>query len=293
MSESDYYNESDEIISTEEETPNKKTVINKKKETAKVESLEEVNKKLDKLKELLEYKKRPEIKELEKKICKEELLRNQENKGYYLTVEDYKEGLRKRAEAVKIKVNKRGKYKKQKTIDYLFVTINPIECEITELKNIIERLDNKEIKICSYIFEQRGETDDEIGKGKHIHMLIKKRNSISYYKRRILSMLRKTELIEYQESINIIEVTNKEGIDYYMQGKKAPEKLTKMKYTKIWREQNKLKDIYIVRGEINKYTEPNIKSTKKEVDYITIDDDHYIVVEVNNKKITIKLDNNI
>lgn len=293
MSDSEYISESENISESESEEKIKKSPIRKKTDEEIKNKNEELKRNIEELKRLIEYKKRPEIRELEKRISKEEILRNQEDTRNYNTVEEYKEGLRKRAENMKITKIKRGKYKKHKDIKYIFITINPMECTVNDIYDIIKKLEKmKNLKIESYVFEQRGETMDDMGIGKHIHILAKKECAISEFKRRIMSALKKTKLIKDENKINIINVTDKEGIEHYMQGKKSPEKFKKMKITRRWREIYGMHHIYH-KTAISEYQWCDIEIKKIEAEKVTRGEDIYIVVEINNKKVSIKLNDYI
>lgn len=149
--------------------------------------------------------------------------------------------------------NKRGKYL-DKTICY-FVTIKPKNCTVDSLKKIIEFIKTNSVanspKLLYYVFEQRGETEKNMGTGGHIHCLVSNTCKPSLVKRcifRASSKINKTEKCVGDEScIHVVSVESSSHLNNainYMNGEKKPEKKQKCEINKIWRKSNNLMDFY-------------------------------------------------
>lgn len=113
------------------------------------------------------------------------------------------------------------------------------------------------------VFEQRGETQEEVGKGLHAHMLLfrnEEKYNHSKFKKRFLEKLIKLKINKNYTSIkqldyyckqpqaifsfqNIKNETVKNKLKY-IKGNKENAKLTKVCYDKIFRNKYKLDDIY-------------------------------------------------
>jgi hypothetical protein len=142
-------------------------------------------------------------------------------------------------------------YENRKT-SYFFVTINPREIELSQLKSFINlcQVHHKSWFEClSYSFEQRGETFDDVGKGKHIHMIIKKNDKKkSDVIRELFSTLK--NYCSNPEHINVRKVKNdfeKCNVEKYMKGIKSTEKENKSKkcyFDEVFRNMNDLSKIY-------------------------------------------------
>ena len=178
--------------------------------------------------------------------------------------------------------NLKKKYSKKEET-YYFLTINPNECEIKDLEKIIKKLKKKcWMEIYSYVFEQRGITYEDKGKQKHIHMIIKNNKVKTEIIREIHSSIK--EYCE-KENIDMIKMNEngKQIREKYMKGEIiTQDKMELVKMDKIWRKENKLKDIYILNKEINeKFEELGFQSCKK-----------FLIETINNKKImTLVLEN--
>jgi len=127
---------------------------------------------------------------------------------------------------------------------YYFITINPKECSVLVLDRIMYNIRKKKwIKVKNYCYEQRGETDDERGIGKHIHMMIEKNRPRS----RVLTEIHNT-VKEYcgKEKIDIVLVNSDSEERYinYMNGNKSAEKQNKVKQDKLWRSEWLIRPIY-------------------------------------------------
>lgn len=189
------------------------------------------------------------------------------------TVKEYKEGKIKTGdkeidevidEDIKGAKKIRKEYKK-KDISYYFITINPKECEIYDLEIIMKKiLKKKWCEMYCYVYEQRGKTEDEQGKGKHIHMIIKKKTAKSSAIKEIYESIK--EYCDNKECIDIREISKygKAIRERYMRGEKAEIKLQSVEIDKKWRRENKLKEIYIVKRTLEEVDED--EEYKKEYD---------------------------
>lgn len=163
------------------------------------------------------------------------------------------------------KKNPHKKYKK-KDPTYFFITINPIECTISDLTNIINIImKRKFVNIYCYTFEQRGTTLTDIGKGKHIHLIIDKTIAKSDAIKYIHNSIKKYCT---QENIDIREITENGKIirENYMRGHKTFDKLESVEIDNIWRKENNLSDFYQVSKKVSPIDIENI-----------IDDEHNII----------------
>lgn len=186
--------------------------------------------------------------------------------------------------------NEVSEFRKSKSVsniktDYFFITINPDD-EVSILSKFVRALETimkkKWVEDLVYVIEQRGDNEDEIGKGYHCHMLINRNGkSFSKLNREILNTLyshnifikRKLEdfnkprnedeaiyFIPYQKGPYVVEYTEPENIKNrlsYMLGNKVTvdkngvynKKDIKQQYDIPFRKKNNLKDYY-QKGDI-------------------------------------------
>lgn len=178
-----------------------------------VKLMEELSKMREELKKEIEYKK----------------IRDQVKKDIYK-----KEYKRQIIEELKANGN----------LGYYFVTINPKECEIFDLEIMISKIRNKKwMNMKYYNFEQRGETDDERGKGKHIHMIILNNRSKS---RVINEIYNSVKNYCNKEKVNVIPINKDAKPKYlnYMSGNKSSDKEKKVEQDKKWRDENSIPIIF-------------------------------------------------
>jgi len=151
---------------------------------------------------------------------------------------------------------KRGEYKI--THNYLTVTINPKECNISDLHDIIDIINKKKwVNLICYSFEQRGETTIDKGVGKHIHLILSKPDELERSTPTCIRRLLYNSLKEYFDSntdkiIKVKKVNNvgKTKYEEYMKGDKDESKLRRVEIDNIWRKENNLKTIYYIDDEI-------------------------------------------
>nr|UOF79429.1 rep protein [Cressdnaviricota sp.] len=160
-----------------------------------------------------------------------------------------------------------------------FVTVNPKEkTELSVLQKLLTNfLKRRIIKDYIYSYEQRSETMEDIGKGLHIHMLIKVQSDKSKYLRQYLGESFK-RVIGYNNNniINIRHITKdmiEDKISYIKGYKWDKEKDKKILIDKEFRKNNNLlefylkSDINIKDGELSKKVNAKPEETKEYKDY--------------------------
>lgn len=183
--------------------------------------------------------------------------------------------------------SKRGEYKKKEKM-YHFITINPQETTIEEIQKIMAKLLKKEwLKIYSYVIEQRGESDDDSGQGKHLHIIADKTKS----KADVIHILYAStiNICENKSKIDIREMNENEmKIRYnYIRGIKKESKIKSYNETIKWREANNIKQIYNVRtirikeDDLKEYNEE-----KKRIEEEELKENKYILTETQIYKMT-------
>lgn len=135
-------------------------------------------------------------------------------------------------------------------VDYFFITVNPKPG--TDLQIFLKLLHNfcKRKPVVDYVYniEQRGETEEDCGKGIHSHMLITWDNSLSGKIRQYLGETFKRVIGSNNNNIiNINKIPKEYVLDKmdYLEGLKWDiEKDTKIKIDKIFRDKNKISFLY-------------------------------------------------
>lgn len=276
----------------------------------------------DEIEEANEFIENPIYKSVKKRIEQDKIIYNIKEtnnpviKVHLKTLEEDKEQINKvkkelkekeikeREEDKKLK-KKRKAYEKNIIHKYALLTINPPECDIKTLDNIIKKLKaNEKINIYSYVYEQRGGEEETKGEGKHIHMIIDIYDSPSNMINKIFLLLssKKNNYLSHRECVDI--KYGDEGLikkylfdpyetktkwEHYMQGNKHPSKIKSYMMTMKWRKENKIKDIYKVKGKISEYIfkEPEIMSIETKI--MTLNNDQYIILCINGEDKYIKL----
>lgn len=146
---------------------------------------------------------------------------------------------------------------KKKEIDnnskYIFITINPNDrITLLEFINKMNKMMSKKwITNYLFVFEQRGETPAELGKGFHFHCILEKPKNKKYCEMiRELSNSANTvcDTSNYHFfNVKSISEEEKDRKIIYITGTKADEaKHLKQSMDIVWREKNKLKSFYNV-----------------------------------------------
>lgn len=134
--------------------------------------------------------------------------------------------------------------------NFLFITINPKpSILLPEFMNICSKVVTKPwINKYMYVLEQRGDNDDDIGRGFHLHLLIDKGDyRFSHARREFVSSFRKVCDIQNYHTFNFAyckesDINKRQN---YMIGLKAdPDKHKKQEYDKKWRKIYNIPDYY-------------------------------------------------
>lgn len=134
--------------------------------------------------------------------------------------------------------------------NYLFITVNPKPSMLLpEFMNICSKVITKPwINKYLYVLEQRGENDDEIGKGFHFHCLIDKGDfRWSHARREFVSTFRKVCDTQNYHTFNFSmckesDLNNRQK--YMLELKADPDKHLKQEYDKKWRKIYNIPDYY-------------------------------------------------
>lgn len=140
----------------------------------------------------------------------------------------------------------------KKDSDLVFITVSPRpDVLFQDFINTVNKLFSKVwLKNYIYVFEQRGDNEDNIGKGFHIHgLLYRDGKKFSDIRREIISTIKKVVDINVYSAYEIKLVKddddNVKKIMNYMLGDKAEEyKHPKQAMDKVWREKNNILSYY-------------------------------------------------
>jgi hypothetical protein len=131
-----------------------------------------------------------------------------------------------------------------------WITVNPkpdVDLDII-LKSIQNFCHRKAVRDYQFSIEQRGETEEEIGKGIHSHILLKWERKQNKYIKQFLIESVKRLVGNYSSSIiNIRRITSdiyQDKLDYLNGLKWDKEKDQKIKMDKLFREKNNILCIY-------------------------------------------------
>ena len=107
------------------------------------------------------------------------------------------------------------------------------------LKNIQKAMTKKWIEKYEYVIEQRGETEEEAGKGIHVHYLITGKKPYSQIQRELANTLQVDKAY-----IHVKPANNIDGLRSYMAGQKTDEKLKKVEIDKFFRTKHNIESYY-------------------------------------------------
>lgn len=152
--------------------------------------------------------------------------------------------------AVMVHKRKRLREQVQETPEIYWITVNPkpdVDIQLV-LKCVLNFCKRKAVKDYHFSIEQRGESEEEIGKGIHSHILVKWDRKQNKYVKQFLIESVKRLVGNYSPAIlNIRRITSdiyQDKLDY-LDGKKwDEEKDIKIKWDKIYRERNNILCIY-------------------------------------------------
>lgn len=140
--------------------------------------------------------------------------------------------------------------KRKKDTGVYFITISPPpEANLIEFINATHRfMTLKVVKEGSYVFEQRGETEEEMGKTFHAHLLVTRRSKPSAFNKELHRIFDNFfRELPTEEILNVENVENmeKSKVNRYINGEKyGQRKGKKAGIDKLWRKKLNIKDIY-------------------------------------------------
>lgn len=146
-------------------------------------------------------------------------------------------------------------------------------------------LRNNYFDVCSYVYEQSGESNETLGHNNHIHMLTVKHVA----KSKLIDQLFKS--LSSVLSMNNIHVecvldSERDKIENYMQGIKTPDKMNKVLYNDLWRKKYNIPSIITVDNKTI-IKQLDCKISKPDEDYNTniviINDKKYVRFKFNGK----------
>jgi len=134
---------------------------------------------------------------------------------------------------------------------YVWITISPKECVgLSLFRKKIEKLASRKMFLShTYVYEQRGDSMDTLGKGLHAHMLCKR--NLDYKPNKIVrNVLNTTKSIADSKAVDIQfvgEDFRKDKVEYMLGKKTGAGKEKKQDFDKIFRKKNNLKAFYRCR----------------------------------------------
>lgn len=140
------------------------------------------------------------------------------------------------------------KEKEAKNGEHVFITISPVEN--TNVNDFLKKL--YDITKLSYytkhlfVIEQRGENEEELGKGMHAHILAHKgKYKLSHCKRDAERVMQKKPSIECNVNCQYRQGNGIKNTQTYMIGQKDdPNKWLKQQHDKIFREKQQIRHYY-------------------------------------------------
>lgn len=149
-------------------------------------------------------------------------------------------------------INEEKRKKDDETVksEYVFITVNPRpDVPLTDFRKAVEKSVQKTfIKKSLYVIEQRGENMDELGKGFHTHMLIKKGDyRISHLRREFARTFSKVADVDNPHVFNVMlcKKSDLKKRQNYMIGDKADEKKRlKQEMDKVFRDKYAIMNYY-------------------------------------------------
>jgi len=135
--------------------------------------------------------------------------------------------------------------------DWYFLTVNPApDIKLTVFMKTVEKaLKKKWITYYLMVYEQRGETEEEAGRGFHTHIIFNKgckHCKIVSEMKNTFSKMCDCSKDNFFNLVSIGEEEKKRKIEYLIGQKADVEKHKKQEIDIIFRERNKLKSYYII-----------------------------------------------
>lgn len=160
-------------------------------------------------------------------------------------------GKQKERQAVMGSSHSPVKDKRKADTGMYFITVSPPpEANLQEfIRATHQFMALKVIKDGSYVFEQRSETEDEMGRGFHTHILCQRQTKPSAFKKELkrifLKFFRSDCFGQKQFFMENVEIAEKHKKIRYMKGEKyGKSKAKKCSMDKIWRKSVLLNDMY-------------------------------------------------
>lgn len=135
---------------------------------------------------------------------------------------------------------------------YMFITVNPKDSvKFHDFRKKIEKLVNRQIFTGHmYVYEQRGKSADEAGKGFHSHILVER--NLSYKPSKTKELIQNTmkDMVGSVKSPNLLNLQFvgsdfiKDKIEYMTDIKTGEDKDKKQEIDVIWRKQLELEPLY-------------------------------------------------
>lgn len=135
---------------------------------------------------------------------------------------------------------------------YCFITVNPKNTILlsTFIKSIEKSVHRNIFTDYRYVYEQRGNSESEVGKGFHCHMLVKR--NLDYKPSKVSSLLQNTfkDIVGDSKNNSLLNIQHigsdfAKDKDEYMNGVKTGEgKDKKQQMDIIWRLKEKLESVY-------------------------------------------------
>lgn len=140
---------------------------------------------------------------------------------------------------------------KKENGNYMFINVNPASniSLFSFLKIIDKFIKRKYILDYLYVLEQRGESLEELGKGFHLHMIIKKKESKSFNTLTkdagmVFNPMCDTSNYHFFNTQYIKECDMEKRRNYIIGRKADPKKHLKQDMDIIWRKENNIKSYY-------------------------------------------------
>lgn len=159
--------------------------------------------------------------------------------------------------------DKQEKYKEEIKKEWYFLTVNPAPNKKLPdfLKTINKALSKKWISYFIYVIEQRGESEAELGKGFHTHIIFNKGIKHCKVVKEMANSFKNMCDVSNYHLFNLKNIGDEEKLRKieYITGQKADtEKHLKQQMDIIYRQKEKLKSYYIIEDAIQEHLKENI-----------------------------------
>lgn len=152
-------------------------------------------------------------------------------------------------------------------LPYMFITVNPKpDCTLVQFQQLIHKmLLKKWLKSYVYVLEQRSTNEEEIGKGFHMHIIIKKPDgkSVAHMIREIASTFKKVCDISNYHCYNTKQISEEEykrKLVYILGRKQDVDKEAKQDIDRLWRQRMNIKSFYFSNIDIGEYAPKDQKT---------------------------------